>query len=446
MHLDWTSGHSRGGVGTGILDSRLTDAGLAPGPDGSLAMRGIPLAVIAEAVGTPAFVYDAATIRERYRTLDTAFGAIRHRICYAVKANSNLAILRLLSDLGAGADIVSGGEMLRCVAAGISPEAIVFSGVGKTDDELLAAIMVGVGHINVESLAELRRVAVLTDIHDRNVTLGIRVNPDVTAETHPYISTGKGGLKFGIPRDQFAAALAIIDEVPRLRLGAIAMHIGSQLLESAPYATGVERLLEMLAIARTAGHAPDVLDVGGGLGIRYNEETPLDPATWIAPLLPLLERSGCTVLIAPGRYLVGGGGVMLTRVVYRKHSGGRELAIVDAGMNDLIRPALYKAFHHIVPVRCSDAPTSQVDVVGPVCETGDFLALDRVMPPVGEGDLLVVLGAGAYGFAMSSNYNSRARAVEVLVDDGRWAVIRPRERLSDLFRDEIVDPFAGEVP
>ncbi len=407
-------------------------------------MRGIPLADIAEQVGTPAFVYDATSIRERYARVDRAFASLPHRICYAVKANSNIAVLRMLATLGAGADIVSGGEMLRAIHAGFPPSSIVFSGVGKTDDELLAAIMAGVGHINVESLSELRRLAILTDVHDREVTAGIRINPDVTADTHPYISTGKGGLKFGVPRDQFAEALAIIDEVPRLRLGAIAMHIGSQLMDSAPYVLGVGRLLDLLATARKAGHSPDVLDVGGGLGIQYHEEAPLDPSVWIAPLLPLLAESGCTVQVAPGRYLVGSAGVMLTRVVYCKHAGGRDVAIVDAGMNDLIRPSLYKAYHEVVPVRTTSATPIRLDVVGPVCETGDFIALDREMAPVGEGDLLAVLGAGAYGFAMSSNYNTRPRAVEVLVEAGRWAVIRPRERLTDLFRDEVADPFAGE--
>ena len=444
MHLDRSSGDRRGGVGAGILDSRLTDAGLAPGPDGALAMSGVPLATIAEDVGTPAFVYDAPTIRSRYAKLDAAFGALPHRICYAVKANANLAVLRLLAKLGAGADIVSGGEMLRALSAGFSPESIVFSGVGKTDDELLAAIMAGVGHINVESLAELRRIATLTDLHDQVVTLGIRINPDVTADTHPYISTGKGGLKFGVPRDQFAEALQIIDEVPRLRLGCIAMHLGSQLLQSGPYAAGTERLLALLDEARAAGHTPDVLDLGGGLGIRYNDEVPLEPIEWIAPLLDMMAGSGCTIQVAPGRYLVGSAGVMLTRVVYSKHSGGRDIAIVDAGMNDLVRPALYKAWHEIVPVQYSGEGSSPIDIVGPVCETGDFLAMDRAMPSIRQGDLLAVLGAGAYGFAMSSNYNSRARAAEVMVDDGRWAVVRPRERLTDLFRDEIADPFAGE--
>ena len=424
-------------MGAGILDSRLTDAGLAPGPDGSLAMRGIPLADIAEQVGTPAFVYDAGTIRQRYARLDAAFSALPHRICYAVKANSNLAILRLLAELGAGADIVSGGELLRALAAGFSPGSIVFSGVGKTDDELLAAIMAGVGHINVESLAELRRVAVLTDVHDRDVTLGIRVNPDVTADTHPYISTGKGGLKFGVPRDQFGDALAIIDEVARLRLGAIAMHIGSQLLDSAPYVLGVGRLLDLLAAARTAGHAPDVLDIGGGLAIRYNDESPLEPSVWVGPLLPLLKKSGCTIQVAPGRYLVGSAGVMLTRVVYCKHAGGRDVAIVDAGMNDLIRPALYEGWHQIAPLKMAhDTKLEKVDVVGPICESGDFIAQDRELPPVEQDDTLAVLSAGAYGFTMASNYNSRPLAAEVLVDGANAHLVRERQTLQDLTRGE----------
>lgn len=433
-------------MGAGILDPRLTDAGLAPAPDGSLAMSGVRLDEIAEAVGTPAFVYDAATMRRRYASLDQAFGAIPHRICYAIKANSNLAVLRLLARLGAAADIVSGGEMLRALAAGFAPADIVFSGVGKTDAELIAAMAAGVGHVNVESLAELRRIALLTDVHDADVTVGIRVNPDVTAETHPYIATGKGGLKFGVPRDQFAEALRVIDDAPRIRLGAIAMHIGSQILQATPYVAGLQRLLELLEQARAGGHTPGVLDVGGGLGIRYRDEVPLVPGDWIAPLLDMMRTSGSLIHVAPGRYLVGGAGVMLTRVVYLKHSGGRNIAVVDAGMNDLIRPALYRAWHDIVPLRPSEAVPTQVDVVGPVCETGDFLALEREMPPVAEGDLLAVLGAGAYGFVMSSNYNSRARAAEVLVDDGRWAVVRRRERLTELFRDEIAEPFAAETP
>lgn len=407
-------------------------------------MSGVPLAKIAEQVGTPAYCYDVPTIVSRYRALDAALGALPHRICYAVKANSNLAVLRVLAQLGAGADIVSGGELLRALAVGIPANRIVFSGVGKTDEELLAAMAAGVGHINVESLSELRQLGLLADLHGAQVTVGIRCNPDVTADTHPYISTGKGGVKFGIATDQLDEALAILDESPGLRLGAIAMHLGSQLLVAAPYEAGLDRLLGLLERAREAGHTPDVLDIGGGLGIRYRDEVPLTPDQWLAPLRDRLAASGCTVGVEPGRYLVGNAGVLLTRIVHRKHSGGREIAVVDAGMNDLLRPSLYRAWHDIIPVDETNDALVATDVVGPVCETGDFIALERALPPVGTGKLLAVLGAGAYGFVMSSNYNSRARAAEVIVDEGRWAVVKPRERLTELFADEIADPFADE--
>lgn len=411
-----------------------------------LAMAGVPLTVIAGEIGTPVYCYNAAPIRDRYRRLDEAFGALPHRIHYAVKANSNLAILALIARLGAGADIVSGGEMLRALAAGFKPEDLVFSGVGKTDEELLAAIAAGVGRINVESLAELRRLAMFADLRGASVRVGIRVNPDVTADTHPYIATGKGGLKFGVPVDQLPEALEIIDASTGLVLDALAMHLGSQLLATAPYEAGISSLLALLAAVRVAGHTPTVLDVGGGIGIRYHEERPLDPAEWMAPLAGALAGSGCTIHVAPGRYLVGSAGVLLTRAVYRKHSGGREILVVDAAMNDLLRPALYQAWHEIIPAEAVAGDPVPTDIVGPVCETGDFLARERPLPPVQAGQCLAILGTGAYGFSMSSNYNSRARAAEVLVDQGRWAVVRPRERLADLFRDEIADPFADESP
>lgn len=433
-------------MGQGLLDPRLAEAGLERLEHGALAMGGVPLAEIAERVGTPTFCYDATTIAARYAALDGAFGELPHRICYAVKANSNLAVLRLLARLGAGADIVSGGELLRALAVGFPPERVVFSGVGKTDEDLLAAMAAGVGHVNVESLSELRRLGLLAEARRTRVTVGIRVNPDVTANTHPYISTGKGGVKFGIAADQMGEALEILSASSRLRLGALAMHIGSQLLESAPYQAGLDRLLVLLDAVRAAGHSPDVLDIGGGLGIRYHAEVPLTAEEWLAPLCDRLARSGCTIGVEPGRYLVGNAGVLLTRVVHRKRSGGREIAVVDAGMNDFLRPSLYQAWHDILPVDASSETPMAMDVVGPVCETGDFLALERNLPPVAAGQLLAVLGAGAYGFVMSSNYNSRARAAEVLVDHGRWAVVRPRERLADLFRDEIADPFADVTP
>ncbi|MEO5824682.1 MAG: diaminopimelate decarboxylase [Gemmatimonadales bacterium] len=426
-----------------MTDGLLAVAGLTRDPDGRLAMAGVPLSVIAADVGTPAFVYDAEGIRERYRALDRAMEGVPHRICFAVKANSNLAVLRLLATMGAGADIVSGGELLRVLAAGFTPGDIVFSGVGKTDDELVAALAAGVGHINVESVAELRRLAMIADLRGASVRVGIRVNPDVTVDTHPYISTGKGGLKFGVPTDQLDEALAIIDENPALTLDTLAMHLGSQLLDVEPYVAGVARLLGLLERVRAAGHSPAVLDIGGGIGIRYHDEKPLAPADWFGAIRDALGASGCTIHVEPGRYLVGNAGVMLTRVVHRKHSGGHDIAIVDAGMNDLLRPSLYKAWHEIVPAEPVEGEATPTDIVGPVCETGDFLALERDLPPVPAGGLLAVLGAGAYAFAMSSNYNSRARAAEVLVEAGRWAVVRPRERLTDLFASEVPDPFGS---
>jgi diaminopimelate decarboxylase len=432
-------------VGSGILDSQLADAGLARRPDGSLACGAISLHDIAEAVGTPTFVYDAAAIRSRYRELAAALTGLPARICYAVKANGNLAVLRVLAEMGAGADIVSGGELLRALTAGFPAEHIVFSGVGKTDEELLAAIAAGIGSINVESLAELQRLAQLAALHEADVPVGIRINPDVTTETHPHIATGKGGLKFGVPVDQFTRCLEVLDEAPRLRLGGLAMHIGSQLFHSGPYRDGLGRLLELLQVARDAGFEPHTLDIGGGFGVRYRDESPLTPEEWLAPLRADLAGSGCSVHLEPGRFLVANAGMLLTRIVHRKHSGGREIAVVDAGMNDLLRPVLYGAWHGIVPVDDRQGMPAPIDVVGPVCETGDFIALGRNLPPLTAGDLLAVLGTGAYGFAMSSNYNARPRAAEVLLDGNRWAVVRPRERLAELFRTEVCDPFGPEA-
>lgn len=431
-------------MGEGILSGLFADAGLSEGPDGSLRMGMIPLAAIAEELGSPTFVYNAAVIRERFRRLDAAFGDLPHRICYAVKANGNLAVLKLLAELGAGADIVSGGELLRALAAGFAPDRIVFSGVGKTDAELQAAISAGVGQINVESIAELQRLAVLAEMQGATLSVGVRVNPDVTADTHPYIATGAGGVKFGIAIDQLGEVFSVFEQTSALVLDALAVHLGSQIMEPAPWTIAVERLLGILTEARRRGHSPKTLDLGGGIGVRYREESPMTPEAWIDAVRGPLAASGCHVQIEPGRYLVGPAGVMLTRVVHRKHSGGREIAIVDAGMNDLLRPSLYRAWHEVVSVETPFAATRVTDIVGPVCETSDAFGLARDLPDSPSGTLLAILGAGAYGFAMSSTYNARARAAEVLVDGDRWAVIRPRERLTDLFASEISDPFASD--
>lgn len=423
------------------LGPALQEAGLAR-RHGGLEADGVSLTEIAEHVGTPVYVYDAAVIGRRYRALDRALAGVPHRICFAVKANSNLAVLRVLRELGAGADLVSGGELARARAAGFASEDIVFSGVGKTSAELRAAAETGVAHINVESLEELDRLAQVAGEIGGFVSVGIRVNPDVTAETHPYISTGQGGIKFGVPVDQVAAAIDLVKRSPYLRLTCLAMHLGSQLLEPAPYVEGLSKLVALVEKARRSGiDTLRAIDIGGGLGIRYGPEPGMDVDRFAAMLLPFLVPLGLTVYLEPGRYLVGPAGVLITEVLYRKHSGGKDFVIVDAAMNDLLRPSLYQAYHGIVEVEARGRPVATVDVVGPICETGDFLATARALPGVEPGERLAVLGAGAYGFVMSSNYNTRGRAAEVLVVDGRWAVVRPREAVDELFKTEAVDPF-----
>jgi diaminopimelate decarboxylase len=424
-------------VDTGAL---FADAGLA-WEQKSLVLGGVRLSEIAEKAGTPTFVYNAEVIRRQFRTLDAALAGVQHRVCFAVKANSNLAVLRVLRDLGAGADIVSGGEMQRALAAGFPAERIVFSGVGKSPKELEAAVEAGIGHIHLESADELKALRGIAAGQKRKVTVGIRVNPDVTAETHPYIATGQGGIKFGVPFDQVLDLATAVHADPWLRLDSIAMHIGSQILDPKPYHQGLERLITLVGRVRDAGiDTLRTLDMGGGLGIRYRDENPLTPERLAQAIIPLAEKTGLTIVLEPGRFLVGSAGVLLTTVLSRKHSGGKELVLVDAGMNDLVRPSHYQAYHEMAELEAQGRPTGLVDVVGPVCETGDFLALDRELPGLAAGERLAVLGAGAYGFVMSSNYNARPRAAEVLVDHGRWGVVRARERVEELFAGERAEP------
>jgi diaminopimelate decarboxylase len=419
------------GVAALLADAGLTRRGA------SLYFGAVRLREIADRAGTPTYVYNLEIVRARYRALDDALAPVPHRICFAIKANGNLAVLRSLATLGAGADIVSGGELARALAAGFPADRIVFSGVGKTDDELAAAVSAGIGHIHVESAAELAALGRIVERHGRPISLGVRVNPDVTADTHPYIATGRGGIKFGVPVDQVLPLAREIAAHPLLRLDTLAMHIGSQILDPRPYREGAMRLLELVDECRSAGIATlTTLDIGGGLGIRYRDEVPLEPAALLEAVLPAVDGSGLTLSLEPGRYLAGPAGVLLTEVRSRKHSGGKDLAIVDAGMNDLVRPSHYSAYHEIVELEASGRPAAPVDVVGPVCETGDFLALDRALPLLERGDRLAVLGAGAYGFVMSSNYNSRPRAAEVVVDGDEWRIARPRETFDDLLRAE----------
>jgi diaminopimelate decarboxylase len=399
------------------------------------------LAAVAARAGTPVYVYDAGAIRARYAELDAALQAriAHHHIHYSVKANSNAAILRLLHGLGAGVDVVSGGELQRALAAGYEPQQIVFSGVGKTPAEIEAALGVGIGLINAESAAEIETISAVAARLRVRARVGIRVNPDVTVETHPYTKTGERGVKFGVPLDEVLGVAGRIQHLPELDLVSVGMHIGSQITADAPYRSAAAKLEALVAALRDGGVTTLTgLDVGGGLGIAYAAGDPaLDPVAFADAVAPLQRATGLEILVEPGRYLVGNAGVLLTRVLYTKHSGGRRMLIVDAGMNDLLRPSLYQAVHPIRLVGGRDGPeTELVDVVGPICETGDFLGLARRLPPTEAGALLAVGGTGAYGFTMSSQYNSRPRPSEVLVDGDRWGVIRERESLDDLVRGE----------
>ncbi len=395
---------------------------------------------IAERVGTPVYIYSANLIRAQYHLLDDALQGVPHRICYSVKANGNLGVLRVLKGLGAGADIVSAGELRRALAAGFDPDAIVFSGVGKTASELEEAIRAGVGHLNIESTSEFDAVQAAAKRVGR-ASVGIRVNPDVSADTHPYTKTGEKTAKFGVPFDEVVGVARRIAGEPLLSLRGLAMHIGSQIMDVEPYHRGTAKLLELVTALRASGIATlETLNVGGGLGVRYHNEKVPNPRAFAEVVAPLVNAAGLGLLLEPGRYLVANAGVLVTRVLYRKHAGGREFVIVDAGMTDFVRPSHYNAHHEIVPLKDGNRPEEMVNVVGPICESGDFLALDRKLPAVEPGEYLAVLGTGAYGFVMSSTYNARPRPPEVLVEGDRYYVARQRETLDDLLRGETIEP------
>jgi diaminopimelate decarboxylase len=398
----------------------------------------VSLRTLAADVGTPAYAYSKAALLESYRAYDAAFAEVPRVVCYAIKANANLGVLATLARAGAGADIVSGGELFRALRAGFPPGKIVFSGVGKTRDELRDALKAEILMFNVESLSELRTLDEVARETGVRAPVALRVNPDVDPQTHPYMATGLKTSKFGIP---FARAHEAYEEAAGLKgvevVGAD-MHIGAQLTKTSPFADAVARLAALVKTLRERSIKIRMVDVGGGLGIRYREETPPTHREYATVLLPALRELGVTVLLEPGRSIVGNAGVLLTRVLYRKDTGDKKFVIVDAGMNDLIRPALYDAYHEIRPVAEArlGGPRETVDVVGPVCESGDFLAKGRELARTEEGDLLAVMSAGAYGFAMASNYNTRPRPVEVLVDGNRYTIVRRRETYEDLVAGE----------
>lgn len=396
---------------------------------------------IAERVGTPAYVYGANLIRAQYHALDDALKDMPHRICYSVKANGNLAVLRVLRGLGAGADIVSLGELRRALLAGFPPAAIVFSGVGKTPRELEEAIRADVGSINVESAGELDALVAAAAAVSKAARVGIRVNPDVATETHPYTKTGDKTAKFGVPFDEVVVVARRVAAERRLTLTGLAMHIGSQITDVAPFHRGTVKLIELVTAIRASGISTlETLDVGGGLGVRYHNEKIPGVRAFADAVAPPVAQAGLTLVCEPGRFLVANAGVLLTRVLYRKHAGGRDYVIVDAGMNDFVRPSHYNAHHEIIPLKDGERAEEIVNVVGPICESGDFLALDRKLPVVEAGEYLAVMGTGAYGFVMSSTYNARPRPPEVMVEGDRYYVARQRETLDDLLRGETADP------
>lgn len=408
--------------------------------NGQLFAEDIALSRIADEVGTPCYVYSRATLERHWHAFDSVFAGHDHLICYAVKANSSLAVLNLLARLGSGFDIVSVGELERVIAAGGDPAKVVFSGVGKSAAEMRRALQVGIHCFNVESVAELERLNAVAGEMGRHAPVSLRVNPDVDAKTHPYISTGLKENKFGI---DIGAALTVFQQaaqMPHLEVVGVDCHIGSQLSELAPFVDALDRLLALIDELATLGIELKHVDIGGGLGITYRDETPPSPEEYAKAVLAPIRARGLEVILEPGRAISGNAGILLTRVEYLKPGEEKNFAIVDAAMNDLLRPALYSAWQDIIAVQPrSEGESCVYDVVGPICETGDYLGKDRDLN-IEAGDLLAVCSAGAYGFSMSSNYNTRPRVAEVMVDGDQYHIVRQREALADLWRGESTLP------
>lgn len=413
--------------------------------DGELFAEGVSLKNIADAVDTPCYVYSRAMIEDTWKAYDDAFGSRDHLVCYAVKANSNIAILNLLARLGSGFDIVSGGELARVLRAGGKPENIIFSGVGKDASEMRSALQAGIGCFNVESEAELHALNEVATSLGMNAPVSIRVNPDVDPDTHPYIATGMKESKFGIDIHQASALYGNAKEHSNIEIKGVACHIGSQLTELQPFVDALERVLSLVGELSEAGIDLEWLDLGGGLGVRYYDEQPPTPGSLVFALMERMQEMGSRyqrmrIIIEPGRSIVANAGVLLTRTLYLKHGEARNFVVVDAAMNDMMRPALYNAWLDIVPVNKNLQREMQVyDIVGPICESGDFLGRDRELA-VSGGDLLAVMSSGAYGAVMSSNYNTRPRAAEVLVDGDQFHVVRRRETVEELLAAETLLP------
>ncbi|MFA6358129.1 MAG: diaminopimelate decarboxylase [Candidatus Omnitrophota bacterium] len=390
---------------------------------------------LAERFGTPLYVYSYKTLVEHYLKLKSAFSQINPLICYSVKANSNLSILKALVNQGAGLDIVSGGELLRALKAGCPAEKIVYASVGKTDVEIATAIKKGILFFNVESLAELENINRISKKLNKITRVAIRINPDVEAKTHKYITTGKITNKFGIDLKTAQEILLLRGRFRNLNICGLHIHIGSQITQSIPFVAAINKVSSFILRLKLKGVELEYLNIGGGLGIVYDQEIPQTAQIYANRIIPLLKKTGLKVIMEPGRFIVGNAGILVAKVLYIKYTPKKKFIIVDTGMNDLIRPALYSAYHNILPL-VRNSKNEKADIVGPICESGDFLAKERQMPKVKEGDYLAVMSAGAYGFSMSSNYNSRLRSAEVMINNKKILVIRKRESFEDLIRNE----------
>lgn len=405
--------------------------------DGKLFAEEVSVTKLAKEYGTPLYIYSAATFRRHFEAFDSAFNGLNHLTCYSVKANSNLSVLKLLGEMGAGMDVVSGGELFRALKAGITPEKIVYSGVGKRDNEIREALTAGILMFNVESMAELVKINEVAADMGKVASISIRINPDVDPQTHPYISTGMKKNKFGLDIEHSLEAYKLALELENIEPVGMDCHIGSQLTSIDPFLEALDKLLAFYEKLKELGVDVKYLDLGGGLGINYDEEEPPHPEEFGKALAKKLSELPLTVILEPGRVIAGNAGVMITEVVYTKSNPTKNFLIIDGGMNDLVRPSLYGSYHRIAEVKQQGREIKEFDVVGPICESSDFLARDRELPEVQAGERLVVYSAGAYGFTMASNYNSRPRACELIVDGDTVAVARKRETYEDLIANEI---------
>ena len=409
--------------------------------NGELHCENVKVSAIAKKVGTPFYLYSYSTLADHFTKLQKAFAKVNPTICFAMKSNGNLAIIKSLIDLGAGIDIVSVGELKKALIAGADPKKIVFASVGKTEEEISFAIKTGILLFNVESEPELAEINRIAKKMKKTVQAALRINPDVPAPTHEYITTGSLKKKFGIDLRTTKQIFKSQKKYPNVKVNGVHIHIGSQITEGAPFVGALKKVVAFIEELKSEGVKIEYLDIGGGLGIIYKDENPQTAQNYADKILPILEKTGLKIIMEPGRFIVGNAGIFVTEVVYVKDNGVKKFVIVDGGMNDLIRPMLYDAYHEIVPVKKTSASKVKVDVVGPICESGDFFAHDRLLPKVNKGDLLAIMSAGAYGYVMASNYNVRGRVPEVMVKGSKFEVVRERETFKDLMKGEKIPSF-----